>query len=61
MEQLPEKRSHEDDESTISSKKKKTISTNRYLTYDILRIIFKYLSGMELLNAATVCRCDAVL
>ncbi|XP_006611836.1 F-box only protein 22-like [Apis laboriosa] len=56
MENLPAKRSYEDDGTTSNSKERKKLNTSRYLTYDVLRIVFKYLNGMELSNASMVCR-----
>lgn len=60
MENLPAKRSYEDDGTTSNSKERKKLNTSRYLTYDVLRIVFKYLNGMELSNASMVCRCGNV-
>ncbi|CAK9830248.1 F-box only protein 22 [Anthophora retusa] len=56
MENISQKRIHEDNDKAASVEEKSIIRTDRYLTYDVLRIIFKYLNGVELSNASMVCR-----
>ncbi|XP_068972795.1 F-box only protein 22-like isoform X1 [Bombus flavifrons] len=55
MASLSAKRSYEDDDSTLNVKEKKK-HTDLYLTYDDLRLVFKYLNWADLLNASMVCR-----
>ena len=54
------KRSYEDDSNTPNVKERKKHNTDRYLTYDILRIVFKYLNWIDLSNASMVCRCENI-
>ncbi|XP_076629270.1 F-box only protein 22-like [Colletes latitarsis] len=59
MEPLPQKKlrgNATDESSTEECTKISEKCSNQGLTYDVLRIIFKYLNGMELSNAAMVCR-----
>ncbi|CAK9795086.1 F-box only protein 22 [Anthophora quadrimaculata] len=56
MENISQKRVHEDNDKAANAEEKSIIRTDRYLTYDVLRIIFKYLNGVELSNASMVCR-----
>lgn len=61
MENTKPKKHREDteDEEEIQAKKPKIAvkPKNQFLVYDVLRIIFKYLNGMDLSNASRVCRC----
>ncbi|KOX75318.1 F-box only protein 22 [Melipona quadrifasciata] len=56
MENLPTKRSYEEDNNTPNVNERKKHNSDRYLTYDILRIVFKYLNWIDLSNASMVCR-----
>ncbi|XP_003402478.1 F-box only protein 22-like [Bombus affinis] len=56
MASLSAKRSYEDDDSTLNVKERKKHHTDLYLTYDVLRLVFKYLNWVDLLNASMVCR-----
>lgn len=58
MASLSAKRSYEDDDSTLNVKERKKHHTDLYLTYDVLRLVFKYLNWIDLLNASMVCRCE---
>lgn len=44
-----------ENESTVENHEN-PVDSNAYLTYDILRIVFTYLNGMDLGRAAMVCR-----
>lgn len=48
-------RTESEDDDTVQSCEN-SLDSNIYLTYDILRIIFRYLNGRDLTNAAMVCR-----
>lgn len=55
MASLSAKRSYEDDDSILNVKEKRK-DTDSYLTYDILRLVFKYLNWIDLMHASMVCR-----
>lgn len=64
MENLPRKRARgkthtksENDEEIQTSKK--PLNSTVHLTYDVLRIIFRYLNGLDLSRVAMVCRYNA--
>ncbi|XP_076766562.1 F-box only protein 22-like [Xylocopa sonorina] len=56
MGDLPTKRSYKNAKVTSTANKEKRVNVNKYLTYDVLSIVFKYLNGMELSNVSMVCR-----
>ncbi|CAL7934490.1 unnamed protein product [Xylocopa violacea] len=56
MGDLPKKRCYKNAKVTSNTNKEKVFDTDKYLTYDVLSIVFKYLNGMDLLNASMVCR-----
>lgn len=58
MASLSAKRNYEDDDSTEEERKKH--HTDLYLTYDVLRLVFKYFNWVDLSNASMVCRCEYV-
>lgn len=60
MASLSAKRSCEDDDSTLNVKERKKHHTDLYLTYDDLRLVFKYLNWADLMSASMVCRCEYV-
>lgn len=45
-----------ENDDTVQQNCENSVDSNIYLTYDILRIIFGYLNGRDLTNAAMVCR-----
>lgn len=62
MEQPPLKRirserspAGSENDGTVQSREN-PVDSNIYLTYDILRIVFRYLNGRDLASAAMVCR-----
>lgn len=61
MEDLPQKKirgSLADESGGEEDRKFIEKCPNQHLTYDVLRIIFKHLNGMELSSVSMVCRCD---